>query len=178
MKFINLNYLVILIYLISTNFSYSTDRPEIKNLIIYKNKKKIENVEFTNLNGEKLSLSDYSKNPKIINFWATWCAPCVHEMPQLDRLKFLLNDSDIEVLAVSEDRKGPAYVKKFLATNKLYNLETLIDKNGRLIRALKGRGLPTTVLFNRKGMEVGRVIGAAEWDSPEVLSYIRKCLGS
>lgn len=128
--------------------------------------------------GNEKRLSDFNGRGIVVNFWATWCAPCVHEMPQLDRLKFLLNDSDIEVLAVSEDRKGTAYVKKFLAKNKLHNLETLIDKNGMLIRALKGRGLPTTVLFNRKGMEVGRVIGAAEWDSPEVLSYIRECLGS
>ena len=101
MKFINLNYLVLLIYLISTNFSYSIDRPEIKNLVIHKNKKKIENAEFINLNGKKLNINKYSENSMIINFWATWCAPCRKEMPSLDKLKSLNEFKKVKIIPIN-----------------------------------------------------------------------------
>ena len=99
-------------------------------------------------------------------------------MPQLDRLKGLVSGNGIDVLAISQDRQGASVVKKFYATNKLYDLEILIDKSSKLIRSLRGRGLPTTVLFNKEGQEVGRVTGIAEWDSPEAVAFIRRCLGS
>ena len=86
MKYKNLNYLVFFIYLISSSGSYSIERPDVKNLIIHKEKKKIEKVEFFNSKNKKISLNDYKSNVVIINFWATWCAPCKKEMPSLDKL--------------------------------------------------------------------------------------------
>lgn len=86
MKIIFFNYLIIIIYLISSSVSYSIERPEIKNLIVHKDKKKIENIEFIKSDGQKVSLNDYISNPLIINFWATWCAPCKKEMPSLEKL--------------------------------------------------------------------------------------------
>ena len=90
MKYKNLNYLVFFIYLISSNGSYSIERPDVKNLIIHKEKKKIEKVEFFNSKNKKISLNDYKSNLVIINFWATWCAPCKEEMPHLNKLKHKL----------------------------------------------------------------------------------------
>ena len=87
MKLINLNYLIILIYLISSNYAYSIERPENKNLIVHKDKKKIENIDFLNSNSEKISINNYLGKSIILNFWATWCAPCRKEMPILDNLK-------------------------------------------------------------------------------------------
>ena len=127
--------------------------------------------------GNEHRLTDLTGSGIVLNFWATWCAPCVREMPQLDRLKKLVAANDIHVLAISQDRQGALVVKKFYATNKLDGLKILVDKGSRLIRSLKGRGLPTTVLFNKKGREVGRVTGMADWDSPEVVAFIRRCLG-
>ena len=101
MKFINLNYLVIIIYLISSSFSYSIDRPDIKNLIIHKSKKKIENLEFLNSEGQKTSIINYSRNPIIMNFWATWCAPCRKEMPSLDKLKSLNEFKNVHILPIN-----------------------------------------------------------------------------
>ena len=89
MKIIFFNYLLIIFYLISSSVSYSIEPPEIKNLIVHKDKKKIENIEFIKSESQKVSLNNYKQNPLIINFWATWCAPCKKEMPSLDNLKAL-----------------------------------------------------------------------------------------
>jgi len=133
---------------------------------------------FKDANGKDRRLTDYKGQGVVLNFWATWCAPCVREMPQLDRLRALLKGTGINVLAVSEDRKGVPVAKKFFETNKLHDLEVLVDPGGKLLRSLKVRGLPTTVLFGEDGLERGRVTGIAEWDSNEVVAFIRKCLGA
>ena len=128
--------------------------------------------------GVERRLTDLRGRGIVLNFWATWCAPCVREMPQLDRLKELVAANGVDVLAISEDRQGALVVKKFYAANKLHSLDILVDKGSKLIQSLKGRGLPTTVLFNKMGQEVGRVTGIAEWDSPEAVAFIRRCLGN
>ncbi|MDD9875839.1 MAG: TlpA disulfide reductase family protein [Magnetovibrio sp.] len=128
--------------------------------------------------GKDRRLADHMGRGVVLNFWATWCAPCVREMPQLDRLKALIAGNGVDVLTVSEDRKGVPVVKKFYETNNLHDLEILVDPGGKLLRALKVRGLPTTVLFGADGREEGRVAGIAEWDSPEAVKFLRDCLGS
>ena len=172
MKFINLNYLVILIYLISTNFSYSTDRPEIKNLIIYKNKKKIENVEFTNLNGEKLSLSDYSKNPKIINFWATWCAPCRKEMPSLNKLKMLNDFIDVDIIPINIGGDTKEKSVKFFKDININNLDIFSGSGEEFSEKFKIRGLPTTILIDKNGYEFARIVGYIDFENESFLDWL------
>ena len=172
MKFINLNYLVIFIYLISTNFSYSTDRPEIKNLIIYKNKKKIENVEFTNLNGEKLSLSDYSKNPKIINFWATWCAPCRKEMPSLNKLKMLNDFIDVDIIPINIGGDTKEKSVKFFKDININNLDIFSGSGEEFSEKFKIRGLPTTILIDKNGYEFARIVGYIDFENESFLEWL------
>ena len=172
MKFINLNYLVILIYLISTNFSYSTDRPEIKNLIIYKDKKKIENVEFTNLNGEKLSLSDYSKNPKIINFWATWCAPCRKEMPSLNKLKMLNDFIDVDIIPINIGGDTKEKSVKFFKDININNLDIFSGSGEEFSEKFKIRGLPTTILIDKNGYEFARIVGYIDFENESFLEWL------
>tara|TARA_B100002051_G_scaffold2129_1_gene1979 strand:- start:859 stop:1389 length:531 start_codon:yes stop_codon:yes gene_type:complete len=172
MKFINLNYLVIFIYLISTNFSYSTDRPEIKNLIIYKNKKKIENVEFTNLNGEKLSLIDYSENPKIINFWATWCAPCRKEMPSLNKLKMLNDFIDVDIIPINIGGDTKEKSVKFFKDININNLNIFSGSGEEFSEKFKIRGLPTTILIDKNGYEFARIVGYIDFENEPFLDWL------
>jgi thiol-disulfide isomerase/thioredoxin len=134
-------------------------------------------VPFLGADGKERSLADWNGKGVVLNFWATWCPPCVKEMPALDRLHNILAADGIAVLAISEDREGLPVARKFHDTNKLAALEVMADPKGALLRALKGQGLPTTVLIDARGREVGRVVGTAEWDAPATVGFLKGCLG-
>ena len=123
MKIIFFNYVIIIFYLISSGVSYSIERPEIKNLIVHKDKKKIENIEFIKSEGQKVSLNNYKSNPIIINFWATWCAPCKKEMPSLDKLKTLSDFKDTIIIPINIGGDSYEKSKEFFDKLKIKNLE-------------------------------------------------------
>lgn len=125
---------------------------------------------------EPLTLANFKGHGLVLNFWATWCAPCVREMPSLDRLAKALRGSGIEVIAISEDRKALKKVPPFFADTGIKNLDLYFDVRGALSRKIGAEGLPTTVLITPDGVILGRVMGALEWDSHEVESYLRKAL--
>ena len=122
-------------------------------------------------------------SPLIVNFWATWCAPCVREMPALARLNQAL-DGRIQVATLSEDRPRPGseggdvggLIRRFYEINGIEGLPGLIDSDGSVARAFSVQGLPTTVLLDREGREIGRLVGPAEWDDPAVTDYLLACL--
>ncbi|NQV45310.1 MAG: TlpA family protein disulfide reductase [Rhodospirillales bacterium] len=121
-------------------------------------------------------MSDYKGTALVINFWATWCPPCVAEMPSLDRLKAILDDSGIDVLAINEDRDGATMALKFYEANGITNLDVLIDRKMALVKAAEVTGLPTTLLVDADGNEIAAVIGETEWDSPDVVALVKACL--
>ena len=137
----------------------------------------VTDVPSTDAGGNPKTLADYRGRGVVVNFWATWCAPCVREMPQLDRLRKLLKGDGLEVLALDEDRAGAPLAEKFFRENGIRNLDILVDRGGKVLRAAKIRGLPTTLLINPGGLEVGRVEGVAEWDSGEAVAFLKRCLG-
>ncbi len=125
-------------------------------------------------NGEtERTIEDYKGKVVVMNFWAKWCAPCLREMPSLDRLQAKMKDLGVEVLALSLDRQGAEAVKPYFKTAIIKNLAVLIDKNRSVARALGVKGLPTTLIIDRDGQEVGRLEGPTEWDSNEVLSMLK-----
>ena len=132
-------------------------------------------VGFT-LDGKLMSLADFRGRVVLINFWATWCGPCVAEMPSLDRLEAELGGQDFTVITVSEDR-NPAVIAPFYEKHALTHLGRYHDPQGALSRAFGIRGLPTTVLIDRQGREAGRIEGPADWDSPAALALIRYFIG-
>ncbi|RTM10911.1 MAG: TlpA family protein disulfide reductase [Hyphomicrobiales bacterium] len=133
----------------------------------------IPEISFADAAGNPKTLADYSGKVVLLNIWATWCAPCRKEMPTLDRLQAKLGGPDFEVVALSLDRGGPELVKKFFAETGVTHLALNIDTSAKAMFALGTVGLPTTLLIDRKGKEVGRLIGPAEWDAPDMVDFIR-----
>ena len=134
--------------------------------------KRLHDVRFTDAEGALVTLKDKRGTVVLINFWATWCPPCVHEMPSLERLQTKLGNDGFEVLAINEDRED-GVIGPFYDHFGLTELAGYHDPYGRLSRQLKVTGLPTTILIDHRGNEVGRVVGAAEWDSPASIALMR-----
>lgn len=133
-------------------------------------------VPFYMGDGTARTLADFRGDALVVNFWATWCAPCVREMPALDRLSAEVADDGLRVLALSEDRGGAAIVERFYDENGIRHLPVTIDRGGKVVRALTTPGLPMTVLIDAGGREVGRVVGVAEWDADDTIAFLRTCL--
>ena len=133
-------------------------------------------LTFETLDGQPASLADFAGKVVVLNLWATWCAPCREEMPGLDRLQAQFADRDVVVLALSVDRAGPERVKQFLDEIGVQHLHVYRDPKAAATRALKVPGLPATLLIDRQGREVGRVLGIAHWDGPAAVAAVEKLL--
>jgi thiol-disulfide isomerase/thioredoxin len=133
-------------------------------------------IRFEDGEGKAMSLADFRGSVVLLNIWATWCAPCRREMPTLDRLQATLGGPDFQVVALSIDRQGLPAVQEFYDELGLETLAIYIDESGEAQRALSVLGLPTTLLLDREGSEIGRLLGPAEWDSPEMVAFFRDYL--
>jgi thiol-disulfide isomerase/thioredoxin len=128
--------------------------------------------------GEKpLSLATFKGRPVLLNVWATWCLPCRKEMPSLDRLQAKFDPAKFLVLTLSIDRAGIPAVKKFYADLGIKSLGVYLDQSSAALHQLGLIGIPGTLLINREGQEIGRKLGPAEWDSPEVIALLREHFG-
>lgn len=136
----------------------------------------IPDIRFVNGDGDKISLAEFRGKVVLLNLWATWCAPCRREMPTLDRLQAELGGADFQVLALSIDRAGISAVRKFYTEIGVKHLVMYIDSSGAAARQLEAAGLPVTLLIDRQGREIGRLVGPAEWDAPEMMGLIRGLL--
>jgi len=132
---------------------------------------------FTDADGKPANLADFKGKPVVVNLWATWCQPCLKEMPSLDRLQKNLAGRLI-VAAVSEDRGGATRVGPFVDAMGLKKLTIYLDPKGDLGHAFAVRGLPTSILIDAQGRVVGRVEGAAEWDSAKIMAILKPLLES
>ena len=132
-------------------------------------------ISLTDSDGHTLELSELRGTLVLVNLWATWCEPCLREMPSLERLQSRLGER-IAVLAVSEDRGGNKAVEPFIAKLGLKSVKIYIDPKSEVGHAFGARGLPTSFLIDREGKVLGRVEGAAEWDSPKILGVLEPLL--
>jgi thiol-disulfide isomerase/thioredoxin len=129
-------------------------------------------ISFFDGDGDVRTLSEYRGKVLVLNLWATWCAPCRQEMPTLDRLQTILGGPDFEVVALSVDREGRPAVEAFYEELGLEALAIYVDDSAKASRVLGAFGLPTTLLVNRDGEEIGRLLGPAEWDSPAMVRFL------
>jgi thiol-disulfide isomerase/thioredoxin len=133
----------------------------------------LPDVSFVDGTGRAMTLADFQGKVVLLNIWATWCVPCREEMPTLDRLQAELSGPDFQVVPLSIDRAGLDVVRKFYDEIGVEHLAIYVDSSGKASRELGAVGLPTTLLVDREGRELGRLVGPAEWDSPEVVAFIR-----
>ena len=136
----------------------------------------LADVGFKTKDGADTTLAAWKGRVVLLNLWATWCAPCRKEMPALDRLQQGLGSNDFEVVALAVDRAGAGAAGKFLAETGIKHLALYVDSTARSANALKAVGMPTTILLDRQGREIGRLSGPAEWDSAEARRLIEAAL--
>eukprot|EP01037_Dinobryon_pediforme_P012905 gene12905-13006_t len=129
---------------------------------------------FTDVDGAPVSLAQLKGKGLVLNLWATWCVPCVAEMPALDALAEVLAKDGIMVMPLSSDRGGAAVVRKFYAAHSIGHLGIWLDPRGTAARAWGARGLPTTIIVDREGRERARLEGGAEWAADDAVAMIRK----
>ena len=138
--------------------------------------KDIAAFSFTDADNRQRSLADWKGKVVLLNLWATWCAPCRKEMPDIAKLQKELGGADFEVVALSVDRKGLAASQAFLKETGADNLKAYVDPDGTSLKALQALGLPATVLIDRSGKERGRLLGPADWSSPEAKVMVKALL--
>lgn len=136
----------------------------------------VTGVSFRDEDGVERNFSGWRGKVVLVNLWATWCGPCRHEMPALDRLQAALGGDDFEVAAISLDRGGMDLPRVFFAENTIQHLALYNDATARTSVALGAFGIPTTVLLDREGRLIGRLVGPAEWDAPEAIALIEAAI--
>ncbi len=146
---------------------------QVANFILYERPEPAPAITFADEAGKAHSLADFRGRVVLVNFWATWCVPCKREMPSLDRLQATLGSERFQVLALSQDKIAVTKVRDFYFEQSIDDLPLYIDQTGNSQRAFAVTGLPATVLIDTRGRVVGRMVGPAEWDSPEAVALLR-----
>ena len=164
--------LIIFTYLITTSFSYASEKPDIKNLIIIKNPKIYEDVIFKDLNQKDINLADFKGKLLILNFWATWCAPCKEEMPSLDELQSNSKFSNLKIFPINIGQENISKSESFFKEINIQNLDIYFDAPITLAKKFSLRGIPTTILFNKQGKEFARIIGSIDFKDKEFINWL------
>ena len=166
-----MRFLVIFIFLISNTFANET--PNIKNLIINKELKEYTNLTILDDQNNQLNLSNYKGNILLLNFWATWCAPCKDEMPSLDLLKSNKDLNNLKIFPVNVGQDNVKKAKKFFDDLNIKNLDLYFDENINLTKKFALRGIPTSILLNKNGKEFARVIGSIDFNEENFIKWLK-----
>ena len=168
-KFLIFFYLFFNVFL---SISQANEDVPLHNIVQYENPKPISSVVFEDFLGNDVNLNDYTGSLVIINFWATWCAPCKKEMPSLDKLYQTNNFKNLQVFAVNMEQPNTLKTKKFFTDLNIKKLEIFFDNNLNFVKEFKLRGVPTTVLINKKGEEFARIIGEVNFLDKKFLKWL------
>ena len=151
----------------------------LKRLVVHSEPRETSATAFELADGAgTASLEDYKGKVVLLNFWATWCAPCRKEMPQLAELQEEFGGENFEVLTIATGRNTPAGIKKFFDEAGITNLPRHQDPKQALARQMAVIGLPVTVILDRQGQEVARLLGDAEWNSDSAKAIIAAMIAS
>ena len=162
--------LIIFIFLISNSFA--NEASDIKNLIINKDLKKYDGLTFLDTQNNQLNLNDFKGNLILLNFWATWCAPCKEEMPSLDLLQVNENLNNLEIFAINVGQDTIDKSSKFFEDLKIKNLNMYFDSPITLAKKFGLRGIPTSILFNKNGKEFARIVGSIDFKDKKFIEWL------
>ena len=166
--------LLIFIYLITSNIGYALEKPNLKNLVLSKNPKIYEEVVFKDSNDYDVNLDDFKGKLLILNFWATWCAPCREEMPSLNDLQSNSNFDNLKIFPINISQENFSKSDSFFKELGIKNLEIYFDAPITLAKKFSLRGVPTTILFNKKGEEFGRIMGSIDFNNLEFINWLKQ----
>ena len=164
----------IICFSIFSSISQTNEDIPFNNIATHKNPKPITAVIFEDFSGNEVSLKDYYGKLLIINFWATWCAPCKKEMPSLDSLYSDNSFKNLEVIAVNMEQPNTEKTKKFFDDLNIENMSLFFDSKFNLVKLFSLRGIPTTIFFNREGREFARVIGSIDFSADSFINWLSK----
>ena len=154
------------------SISQTNEDVPLNNMVINEIPKPISSLIFEDFSGNEINLNQYNGKLVIINFWATWCAPCKKEMPSLDKLYQTNNFKNLQVFAVNMEQPNTLKTKKFFTDLNIKKLEIFFDNNLNFVKEFKLRGMPTTVLINKKGEEFARIIGEVNFLDKKFLKWL------
>ena len=162
--------LIIFIFFISS--ALANDVSDIKNIVINKELKTYNNLTFLDSINNEMTLDSFKGKLVLMNFWATWCAPCKEEMPSLDSLKNNSNFKNLEVLPINVGRESFEKSKQFYDELNIKNLMIYFDNPNTLAKKLSLRGIPTTIILNKEGKEFARIIGSIDFDNVKFIEWL------
>ena len=159
---------------IFSSISQTNEDVPLNNIAINEIPKPISPIIFEDFSGNEINLKDYYGKLVIINFWATWCAPCKKEMPSLDSLHEDKNFNNLKIFAVNMEQPNKLKTKKFFSDLNIKKIEIFFDNNLNFVKEFKLRGVPTTILINKKGEEFARIIGEVNFQDKKFLKWLLK----
>ena len=159
---------------IFSSISQASEDVPLNNIALNETPKPISPIIFEDFSGNEVKLKNYYGKLIIINFWATWCAPCKKEMPSLDSLYLNNNFKNLEIFAVNMEQPNQTKAKKFFTELNIKNLKIFFDKNLNFVKEFKLRGVPTTILINKKGQEFARIIGEVNFQDKKFSKWLLK----
>ena len=167
-----LSYKILIFYFLSTVVVFSNEKPDIKNLIVHSQSKQISDVNFTNIDEEQITLKDFKGKLVILNFWATWCAPCREEMPSLknyNRMKIF----QLIILPINIGQEKLEKAQKFFFSELgIKNLNLYFDNSLKLAKSFSLQGVPTSIIINRNGEEFARIVGSIDFADKKFINWL------
>ena len=160
---------LLIIFILMLSNSFASDASDVKNLVINKELKNYSDITFLNIKNKELNLNDYKGNLVLLNFWATWCAPCKDEMPSLDNLQ---KKDGIFVFPINMEEKNLNKTDKFYNDLNIKNLNTYFDEGLKLVKVFALRGVPTTIILNKDKEMVARISGSINFDDEKFISWL------
>ena len=169
-----MKFLTIFFYLITFSYSFATEKPDIKNIVINSKPKSYEEVIFKDVNNNKIDLNNYKGKLLMLNFWATWCAPCKKEMPSLDLLQSNNELNNLKIFPINVGQEDLSKSINFFKNLNIRNLNIYYDSSVILANKFSLRGVPTTILFNKDGKEFARIIGSIDFEDEKFINWLSK----